>query len=198
MFHCWQLLSLTLHFSFAVPHLVKLTRKPMWALLRCCQEVQITHQNTHTALPPNHQKTPKPVSLPNLSSWFTACLRATVLLLEILAIWVRKLPIYLQCICGISTENIQAKFGGGKIYPISVESLKQLEKRQVWASRQWPAHLRSLFLPLTCELLVSTVFDLYCCLLTICTLGCFMLHLLSCTESLLYYRLKSEVWVIEI
>lgn len=26
----------------------------------------------------------------------------------------------------------------------------------------------------------------------------FMLHLLSCTESLLYYRLKSEVWVIEI
>ena len=145
MFHCWQLLSITLHFSFSVPHLVKLRRMPMWALLQCWQEVQTTLQNTYIALPLNHQKTSKPVSLPNLSSWFKTCLWATVLSLEILVIWVIKLPIHLQCICGISTENIQAKFAGGKMYSIYVESLKQLEKREVWASRHWPAHLRSLF-----------------------------------------------------
>ena len=109
------------------------------------QEVQTTHLNTHTALPPNHQKTPKPVSLPNLSSWFMTCLWATVLFLEILVIWAVSLPLPSQCICSISTENIQAKFEGGKMYPLSVESSKQLEKREMWASRQWPARLRSLF-----------------------------------------------------
>lgn len=144
MFHCWQLLSLTLHFSFSVPHLVKLMRKPMWALLRCCRKFNHPPEHLHCSTP-NHQKTPKPVSLPNLSRWFMTCLWATVLFLEILVIWAISLPVPLQCICGISTENIQAKFEGGKMYSISVESSKQLEEREMWASRQWPAHLRSLF-----------------------------------------------------
>lgn len=99
------------------------------------QEVQTTPQNTYTALSPNHQKTPKPGSLPNLSSWFMTCLWATVLFLEILVVWAISLPVPLRCICGISTENIQAKFEGGKMYSISVESSKQLEKREMWASR---------------------------------------------------------------
>lgn len=187
MLHCWALLNFTLCCTTSA-HIWS-----SWWESLCGPSFDADKKFTPPtgkicwALPPKHQKTPKPISFPILSSHFRTFLRTTLLSLEILVIRVIKLFILSWCVCDIISVNSQTEFGHGKIYYVSVESPKQLEKRARWVSRPWPPPLSVLLLFLCLANPVSLLFELCGCLLMSLyfNVGYFTLHLPSSTEPLL-------------